>query len=77
MPFSHVLSKANFSHNDPLPRPVLPETIVWTYEPGKMVAAALGYLEAAAASATVQHLDAIAVDGGSFKQKTRRVSETI
>ena len=76
MPFSHVLSKANFSHNDPLPRPVLPETIVWTYEPGKMVAAALGYLETAAA-ATVQHLDAVAVDDGSVKQKTRRVSETI
>jgi hypothetical protein len=30
-----------------------------------------------AAAATVQHLDAIAVDDGSVKQKTRRVSETI
>ena len=76
MPFSHILSKANFSQNDPLPRPVLPETIVWTYEPAKMVAAALSYLETAAA-ATVKHLDAIAVDDGSVKQKTRRVSKTI
>jgi hypothetical protein len=75
MPFSHILSKANFSQNDPLPRPVLPETIVWSYEPGKMVAAALSYLETAAA--TVRHLDAIAVDDGSVKQKTRRVSKTI
>ena len=74
MPFSHVLSKASL-HTDPLPRPVLPETIVWTYEPAKMVAAALSYLETA--SATVRHLDAIAVDDGSVKQKTRRVSKTI
>ena len=58
-PFSHVLSKASLSRSDTIPRPVLPEAIVWSYEPGKMLAAALKYLTSPANSAkNTQRLDA-------------------
>ena len=56
-PFLHVLSKSSFSRIDPLPRPVQPDSIVWSYQPDKMVAAALAYLTAAAANPKRQRLD--------------------
>jgi len=53
-----VLSAASLSDSVALARPVLPDVIKWSYEPERMVAAALSYLTTAAAAPKKVAIDA-------------------
>ena len=64
-----MLSKASLSRSDTIPRSVLPEVIVWSYEPRKVLAAALKYLTSPAnAAKNTQRVDAgLTVDEPKLK----------